>query len=92
MDDRGPRNAENFEEMKVSKFKTVLGTLCVGLPSLKKASKYQAIYGIILSFLFMVPGFVGCYFLFTGLGSRTTLAYTLAYVFGAAFLVVGTCS
>ena len=63
MEDRGPRNAENFEEMKVSKFKTVLGTFCTGLPSLKKASKCQAIHGIILSFLLtIVPPFVGVVF------------------------------
>ena len=74
MDDCGPRNAENFEEMKASKFKWLLSDLCLGLASLKEASKYQVIHGIILSLLFMVLG--------VGLGSA-------ASYFGIPFLVVG---
>ena len=75
MDDCGSRNAESFEEMKVSNFKWILKDDCTGLPSLKKASKYQVIHNIVLSLLFMVFG--------VGLGSA-------ASYFGIPFLVVET--
>ena len=86
MDVCGSRNAEHFEEMKVSQFKWILKEASCGLPSLlKEASKYLAIHGIILSILFMVLGAGGTViWVIAGLGSLTTLAYWI----GAAFLVV----
>ena len=54
MEDCGPRNAENFEEMKVSKFRWLLGAL-----DLKKATESQASCIFIYYLLFMVAGVAG---------------------------------
>lgn len=77
---------DGFDELEVLRLKFFLRDVCIGLPSLKKACKYQAIHGIILSLLFFLLGVVGGYFLVTGLGSAATLGYGV----GAALLVVGT--
>ena len=85
MDVCGSRNAEHFEEMKVSQFKGLLGDF----PSsgLKEASKYLAYHGFILSLLFMVLGAgVTIIGVIAGLGSVTTLACWI----GAGCLVMAT--
>ena len=91
MDNCEPRNTENFEEMTVSKFNWLLRDVCAGLPSLKKASKHQAIHGIILSLIFLVLGVVTGWLLISDkIYFEQRICYNLAFGFGATFLVVGT--
>ena len=84
MEDGEPRNTENFEERKISKFQWGLWDVsrCSPFqPSLKEASKYQAIHGIILSLVFFVFG-VGWYLIIPDLRS--------ASYFGLPSLLAGT--
>lgn len=76
---------QNFEEMQVEKFQCLLRDVCCSLPSLKKASKNQAILGIILSILTLLLGAVGN-FLLAGLH---IISPPIGYGSGAVYLVEG---
>jgi hypothetical protein len=92
-------DAQNFEEMKAVKFQWLLRDFCCNLPSLKKASKYAAIHGIILNILILVLG-AGGNFLLGGLGSppeynedeyhRNDHRQLLYNTNGIIFVVIGT--
>ena len=77
---------QNFEEMQVEKFQCLLRDVCWSLPSLKKASKNQAILGIILSLLTLLLGAVGNFLLVR----FRDLYPPVGYVSGAVFLLEGT--
>lgn len=92
MDSRDPRNTQVFEEMQVLKFQLVVGDVCTGLPSLKKASKRLAIQGIILSLsvLFLVLVLGGNYLTSRqGLNSASYYGAIWTFVFGAASILAG---
>jgi len=81
---------QNFEEMKVEKFQSLLMDVCCRVPSLKKACKYQAILGIILSSITVILG-AGGNFLLAGLGSASgATGANIGLVSGAELLVQGT--
>lgn len=61
-------DSQDFEKIQVVKFQSVLRDFCCLLPSLKQASKYQAIFGITLSIIILVAGTGGNFLLF-GLSS-----------------------
>ena len=82
-----------FEEMKVGKFQFLLRGFCCDLPSLKKAAKYHAIEGIVLSILILVLG-AGGSFLIAGLLSDPNYAIQgyspeATAMYGVIFLAIG---
>lgn len=80
----------DFDEIKVVKFRWLLRDFCCQLPSLKKASKYQAILGLIISTIFLVLG-TGGNFLLASLASseRNGTLFVWSFQFGITFVTVG---
>ena len=63
---RGPGNSQEFEEMEVVKFRWWVRDLCCRLLlSLKEASNYQAVRGIVLASIILVFGAGGSFLLAT---------------------------
>ena len=89
----------DFDEIKVVKFRWLLRDFCCQLPSLKKASKYQAILGLIISTIFLLLG-TGGNFLLARLAytssndsyasyKRNGTLYIWSFQFGITFITVG---
>jgi len=89
----------DFDEIKVVKFQWLLRDFCCQLPSLKKASKYQAILGLIISTIFLLLG-TGGNFLLARLAytssndsyasyKRNGTLYIWSFQFGITFITVG---